>query len=70
MTLKKWTELPDFMRTQEVREYYDIVKKKQGSMLVKRIFDVVVSAIMVIIVSPIMLIIAVMIQCDSRGQKN
>lgn len=67
MTLKKWTELPDFMRTQEVREYYDIVKKKQGSMLVKRIFDVVVSAIMVIIVSPIMLIIAVMIQCDSRG---
>ena len=67
MTLKKWTELPDFMRTQEVREYYNIVKKKQGSMLIKRIFDIVVSAIMVIIVSPIMLIISVMIKCDSRG---
>lgn len=26
--LKKWDELPDFMRSDEVRPYYDILKRK------------------------------------------
>ena len=27
--LKKWDELPDFMRSDEVRPYYDILKRKK-----------------------------------------
>ena len=32
MMLKKWDELPDELRTEEVRKYYDILKKKQTSL--------------------------------------
>ena len=39
MILRKWEELPTEMKTEEVREYYDILKKKKGSLLCKRIFD-------------------------------
>lgn len=67
MILRKWEELPTEMKTEEVREYYDILKKKKGSLLCKRIFDIVISAIMLIILSPIFLILAVAIKLDSRG---
>ena len=36
--LKKWEKLPDILRIPEVKEYYDILKKKQISMLFKRVF--------------------------------
>lgn len=67
MILRKWEELPTEMKTEEVREYYDILKKKKGSLLCKRIFDIVISAIMLIILSPVFLILAVAIKLDSRG---
>lgn len=28
--LRKWDSLPDFMRNEEVRPYYEILKKKAG----------------------------------------
>ena len=34
--LKKWEELPDFMKNDEVRPYYEILKKKKASLLLKR----------------------------------
>ena len=30
--LKSWEELPDFMRNEEVRPYYEILKKKKASL--------------------------------------
>lgn len=67
MILKKWEDLPDQLRTDAVRPYYDMLKKKQGSLIVKRLFDVVVSALMLIIVSPVFLILAIAIKLDSPG---
>lgn len=67
MYLKDWSELPDYMRTPEVREYYDIISKRKKSLIMKRIFDVLISSLMLLILSPIMLIIAVMIKIDSKG---
>ena len=67
MLLKKWEQLPKKMQTEEVRKYYDILKKKQVSLFFKRIFDVVVSLIMLIIISPLFLILAIAIKLDSRG---
>ena len=43
MLMKKWEELPEEMRTPEVRKYYDILQKKKGSLLLKRGFDITVS---------------------------
>lgn len=67
MLLKKWEQLPYEMQTDEVRKYYDILKKKQVSLFFKRIFDVVASLIMLIVLSPAFLILAVAIKLDSKG---
>ena len=65
--LKKWEKLPLEMQTEEVRKYYDILKKKQVSLFFKRVFDIVVSSIMLIILSPMFLILAIAIKIDSKG---
>ena len=67
MMLKKWEDLPSEMQCDEVREYYDILKKKQVSLFFKRTFDIVVSLIMLIILSPVFLILAIAIKIDSPG---
>ncbi|MBE6584714.1 MAG: sugar transferase [Ruminococcaceae bacterium] len=65
--LKKWEKLPPEMQTEEVRKYYDILKKKRVSLFFKRAFDIVVSLIMLIVLSPLFLILAIAIKIDSRG---
>ena len=65
--LKKWEELPSFMRTEEVRPYYEKLQKKRFSLAVKRVFDFTVSSIMLVILSPALLVLAVMIKRDSEG---
>lgn len=67
MLLKKWEKLPPEMQTDEVRKYYDILKKKQVSLFFKRAFDIVVSFLMLILLSPLFLILAIAIKVDSKG---
>ena len=67
MVLREWNELPDNMKTEEVKEYYDILNKRKASLVLKRIFDVIVSLIMLILLSPVFVIVAVMIKKDSKG---
>lgn len=67
MFLKKWEQLPAEMQTEEVRKYYDVLKKKQVSLFFKRAFDIVASALMLILLSPVFLILAIAIKIDSRG---
>ena len=67
MAWRKWDELPDFMKTEEVRKYYDILDKRRFSMFLKRVFDVVASLIMLIILSPVFLVLAIAIKIDSSG---
>lgn len=67
MMLKKWEDLPEQFRTDAVKPYYDILKKKQGSLFVKRAFDVIVSGLMLLVASPIFLILAIAIKLDSPG---
>ncbi len=65
--LRKWDDLPDFMKCDEVRVYYNILSKKTFDLALKRSFDVVVASIMLIILAIPMLIIAVLIKLDSKG---
>lgn len=67
MRLKKWEDLPEFMQTEEVRKYYDILKKKKVSLFFKRVFDIVCSLIMLIVLSPMFLVLAIAIKIDSKG---
>lgn len=67
MLLKKWERLPEDMRTEEVRPYYDILKKKRFSLFFKRVFDITVSLFLLVLLSPVFLIVSVAIAADSRG---
>lgn len=67
MLLKKWEDLPSYMKCDEVRTYYDILSKRKISLVLKRFFDVVVASIMLIILAIPMAVIAVMIKFDSHG---
>ena len=65
--LREWESLPDFMRVPEVRPYYDILKRKQLSLLLKRIFDFIVALFLLLVLVIPMAIIAVWIKLDSEG---
>lgn len=65
--LKNWNKLPEYMRTDEVRPYYDLLQRKKLSLFFKRVFDIVVSLIMIILCTPILLIISILIVKDSKG---
>lgn len=65
--LRKWEDLPSFMKNDEVKVYYDILNKKRFSLLLKRCFDIVVSLVLIIILTIPMIVIAVLIKLDSKG---
>lgn len=67
MIMKKWDSLPETMKTDEVKPYYLALKKKTGSLIVKRLFDIIVSLILLILLSPVFLVISIMIKTDSKG---
>ena len=67
MLLKKWEDLPSYMKCDEVRTYYDILSSKKYSLILKRIFDVLVASVLLVILAIPMIIIAVMIKLDSPG---
>lgn len=67
MRIVDWELLPAEMQTAEVRKYYDILKTKQTGLLVKRVFDIVVSVIGLVVLSPVFLLLAAAIKLDSPG---
>lgn len=67
MILVKYEKLPENLKNEKVKKYYDILSKKEISLVIKRIFDIIVALILLILLSPIILIIAIMIKIDSKG---
>jgi lipopolysaccharide/colanic/teichoic acid biosynthesis glycosyltransferase len=67
MRLRAWNELPEKMRTREVRRYYNILVRQTGWFKVKRMMDVTVSSVMLVFLAIPMAVIAVMIKLDSEG---
>lgn len=65
--LKKWDDLPEYMRTVEVKEYYDILAKKKISLVLKRLFDILVALMLLLILWPVLVIISLIIAVDSPG---
>ena len=67
MLLKDWEELPEFMRNEDVKVYYESLSKKKICLFFKRIFDIVMSLIMIIITSPLLILLSIWIKLDSKG---
>lgn len=67
MLLRKWDDIPEFMRNDEVKKYYDILIKKRFSLMLKRFFDIIMSLLLLIVLLPVFLILAIWIKADSKG---
>ena len=65
--LKNWDDLPNNMKNEDVREYYNILRNKKTSLILKRIFDIFVSIIVLIILLPVFIVISIIIKIDSKG---
>ena len=67
MRMISWEKLPPQMQTEAVKPYYEILQKKQISLIFKRSFDIVISLIMLLILSPVFFVLAIAIKLDSKG---
>ena len=67
MRLRKWEDIPEFMRSEEVKPYYDALSHKRIQLFCKRLFDIVIAIILLLLLAIPMLIIAIMIKLDSKG---
>ena len=65
--LCKWEALPAFMRTEEVRVYYDTLRRHKAGLMVKRTFDFAASSVLLALLAPLFLFLAVWIRLDSKG---
>ena len=65
--MKKWEDLPESLRTEAVRPYYEQLKKHKVGLFFKRLLDIVLSSLLLVILSPVFLILAIAIKIDSRG---
>ncbi len=63
----KWNALPEFMRTEEVRPYYDALRRRRAGLAVKRTFDFAASSVLLVLLAPLFLFLAVLIKLDSKG---
>lgn len=63
-----WENLPENMKNEKVKEYYDILQSKKYSLRFKRIFDLIFSIFFALVSSPLMLIVAAIIKLDSPGK--
>lgn len=65
--LRDWDKLPDYMKNDEVRFYFNCLKKKKISIAIKRIFDITASFFLLIVFAPVFIVISILIAKDSRG---
>lgn len=67
MILRSWDKLPEYMRNDKVKPYYELLKKRTGSLIMKRMFDIVMSLLLLMILSPVFLVVSIWIKLDSKG---
>ena len=65
--LVQWDSLPDTLKNNTVRLYYEKLEAQKGGLIAKRLFDIVVSAFMIIVLSPLLILLAILIKADSKG---
>ena len=67
MILDKYKDLPESMKNESVKKYYNMLNKRKISLIIKRVFDILLSLILILILLPVMIIIAILIKLDSKG---
>lgn len=63
----QWEDLPENMKRDAVRPYYNLLANRKNAIAGKRIMDVFLSLILTVLFSPIMLVIALAIKAEDGG---
>lgn len=67
MLLPDYDSLPEKMKNDSVRHYYDILAKKKLDLFFKRFFDIIFALLLLVILAVPMLVVAVLVKADSDG---
>ena len=67
MRMKPWESLPESLQSEAVRPYYDLLKKRTASLLLKRGMDILAAFLLLVLLSPVFLVLAAAIRVDSKG---
>ncbi|MBQ2603790.1 MAG: sugar transferase [Clostridia bacterium] len=67
MLLPRYSELPAQMQNDDVLKYYNILSKRTGSLILKRIFDIICAVVLIIILAIPMIVVAICVKADSEG---
>ena len=65
--MRDWKDIPAFMKNDRVREYYNILKKHEKELKVKRICEIILGLVLFVILLPVMICIGVAVKMDSKG---
>lgn len=65
--MKKWDNLPDFMKKEEVRPYYEALEKHRVGLAVKRLLDIFLALILFVILLPFIFVIGILVGVTSKG---
>lgn len=65
--LPNWEDLPEYIKSNEVKPYYDVLSKHKAELKLKRAFDLVLAWTMLLILAIPMVVIAITIKLDSPG---
>ncbi len=65
--MRDWKDIPAFMKNDRVREYYNILKKHEKELKLKRICDIILGLVLFVILLPVMICIGVAVKMDSKG---
>ncbi len=55
------------MRREEIKPYYEVLRRKRGQLFLKRVGDLIIAVIMLVFLAIPMGIIAILIKTDSKG---
>ena len=67
MILRQWEKLPEALKNESTRHYYEILSRKKFDILLKRLFDFIVAGILLVLLLPIFLVIAILVKFTSKG---
>lgn len=65
--MKAFSKLPEEFQNEKVRVYYDILSKKTGSLILKRVTDVLISLVLLFFLIIPIIILSVVVKLDSKG---
>lgn len=67
MILRQWEKLPEALKNESTRHYYEILSRKKFDILLKRLFDFIVAGIFLVLLLPFFVVIAILVKFTSKG---